>query len=301
MKCSVRQLAAVAIACACAADAAAWGGYGHAVIARIAEQTMTPAARAKAALLLNGESMADVASWADAVRRDRKETAPLHYVNFAPDAAAPTAEELLDPKGNIHVGILGYADRLADASLSMEERAEALKFFVHFVGDLHQPLHCGHGDDSGGNRVRVLFRGEKYNLHSTWDSAMLGTQSASEEEMAARLLASANANDVARMASTFDVPAWIAESRAIVAERIYKLPEGNPEPELGDAYTTENLPVAEQRLLVAGVRLGALLNVILTNGKSPLPEPGVPFPLPPKEDLGPGPLYKEGEAGPTGE
>lgn len=301
MRFAFRPILAAAVACAFAAEAAAWGAHGHKVVARIAESTMSPAARGKAAALLDGGSIVDVASWADSVRRDRKETAPLHYVNFDADATAPTPTDLADADGNVYVGILGYSDRLADATLPPEDRAEALKFLVHFVGDLHQPLHCGRGDDLGGNKVRVKFRGENYNLHSTWDSAILGIVPDTDEQRAARLLAQADPADRVRIRSSFDVTAWIAESRAIVSERAYDLPQAAPdaEPDLGDAYAAENLPVAERRLLQAGIRLGALLDVVLTNGRSPLPQPPVPFPLPPKEDLGPGPLFKEGQAPPS--
>lgn len=297
MTTSVRMLASIA-ATLLAAEASAWGGYGHSVVATIAEQRLSPAARGKVAVLLDGASMADVASWADSVRRDRKETAPLHYINFAPEAAAPTAEEVANPEGNIYVGIVGYSERLADASLPLADRAEALRFLVHFVGDVHQPLHCGMGTDLGGNRVRVQFRDGNWNLHSIWDSGLFSTREVQEADLVETLTSGAGAAEMARIGATLDPHDWIRESRAIVMERVYDLPEAEAEgqPPITDEYVAANLPIADRRLLAAGVRLAVLLDCILTNGRSPLPPPPVAFPMEPKDNLGPGPIWREGQS-----
>src|SRR5262245_32743310 len=159
--------------------ALAWGGDGHQIVGLIAENRLTPEAKAAIHGLL-GEgadiSDADVANWADEVRRDRTETGPWHYVNI------PTSQPAYDAARDGKDGSNGIEKNsaferiLSDKNSPRDDRVEALKFLVHFVGDIHQPLHCAdRNGDRGGNARLVFFLDEPMatNLHHCWDTSIL--------------------------------------------------------------------------------------------------------------------------------
>ena len=135
----------------------AWGGEGHQLVALIAEDMLTPQARKAVAELLDGANISDaeVASWADEIRRERRETAPWHYVNISHDATSFDRERDGREGDNVIEAIDRQAKVLADKTQPREKRVEALKWIVHLVGDVHQPLHCAdRNGDKGGNARR---------------------------------------------------------------------------------------------------------------------------------------------------
>jgi hypothetical protein len=165
------------------ANSFGWGSDGHKIVASIAEARLTPAAKAQVDALLDGAHLADVASWADEVRRDRPATSRWHYVDIPYDAYNYDAARdcQLTDHGDCVIAEIARAEKvLSDTSQTKNDRTEALKFLVHFVGDMHQPLHSierkdpatGHGD-AGGNTVRVTFFGQPANLHGVWDSGIV--------------------------------------------------------------------------------------------------------------------------------
>src|SRR5687768_12079862 len=121
----------------------AWGGEGHQLLALIAEDQLTPAAKAAVKELLDGANISDaeVVNWADEIRRERRETAPWHYVNIPHDAEAFDRGRDGRDGDNVIDAIERQAKVLADKTQPREKRMEALKFVIHFVGDIHQPLH----------------------------------------------------------------------------------------------------------------------------------------------------------------
>ena len=154
----------------------AWGRLGHRVIARLAEKQLNPKAKAAiVALLAPGESLADASLWADEHRRDLPKTAPWHYVDVPLDEpryhsifAGDVAE-----KGYVVDKIHDFRVVVNDAGQSVEDRRIALRFLVHFVEDLHMPMHVGDNNDKGGNRTQVRFFDRGTNMHSLWDSGMI--------------------------------------------------------------------------------------------------------------------------------
>jgi hypothetical protein len=131
-----------------------WGPQGHRLVAMVAANHLTPAAHQGVRSLLGNESLADVAVWADEYVRDHKDTAPWHYVNMPVDATQYVAGRDC-PRHNCVVDrIRDNQERLADRDASRADRAMALKFLVHFVGDLHQPFHAV-GVERGGNGIPV--------------------------------------------------------------------------------------------------------------------------------------------------
>ena len=268
-------LALLAFALLAVAPAAlAWGPLGHRIVADLAQPRLTPAARAEVDRLLASEhaaSLADVANWADRLRDDpvpemavlAKESAPLHYVNMHGSCTYKPSQDCPDGQCVVHA-IHHYAAILGDRSLPIAERAQALNFVVHFVGDAQQPLHAGYKDDKGGNEVQVQFEGRGSNLHRVWDSGLLSTRHLDAAAYTA-LLEREGPITLPKPIAPFDNPPaqWAEEScRVVMDDGVY--PQGR---RIGAAYVERMRPVAERQLRLGGARLAALLNRVL--GRSP--------------------------------
>src|SRR6202521_4459235 len=182
---------------ASAPSAQAWGCKGHQTVALIAEKHLTPEAKLMVQTLLNGnpvdpalkrycgdasrDAMADASTWPDDIRGQAK-NGPLHYIDIPRGAKRAPLREFCGKDGCVTQAIEDDRAILQDKNANAGKRAEALRYLIHFVGDLHQPLHSTTNDDEGGNCVPVKFfrrqpheRGHGYspNLHSLWDSAIL--------------------------------------------------------------------------------------------------------------------------------
>ena len=154
----------------------AWGRLGHRVISRIAEKNLSPKAKAAiAALLDEGESMADASTWADENRGRLQKTAPWHYVDVPLDEARYDSKFSGDvsQKGCIVDKIHEFQATLKDPARSVEDRRFALRFLIHLVQDQHMPLHVGDNRDKGGNQTQVRFYDRGTNMHRLWDSDMI--------------------------------------------------------------------------------------------------------------------------------
>lgn len=241
----------------------AWGPEGHSLVARIAMAQLSPKVQARvAALLLPGQTLASISSWADQVRRERANTGPWHYIDIPIDQ--PHMDLARDcPKGDCVVTqIANERAVLKDPSAKLEQRREALMFLVHFIGDMHQPLHCSDNKDKGGNDVRVVFFDRPGNLHSTWDSGLLGRMG-KEDDLFPALLEEARKNR--RKSSKGSVADWAEESHRAAQQVVYgKLPpepSGTPEP-LGAEYETSADPLIRVQIEKAGDRLAKVLNEV---------------------------------------
>lgn len=169
----MQNLWALAVLCG-AWPALAWGPEGHALVARIAEAQLTPAAKARVAEILGPDAtIVSISSWADQVRRQRPASEHWHYIDI-PITAARMDLSRDCPKGDCVVAQI-EADEAAlhNPATGPLQRREALMFLVHFIGDMHQPLHSSDNKDRGGNDVHVVFNGRSGNLHGAWDSAFL--------------------------------------------------------------------------------------------------------------------------------
>ena len=259
---SLRRVAAFLLACfLLVPDAWAWGPEGHRIVAELAQRHLSPAAEAQVERLLAPEHtrrLADVATWADEMQDDPsqqalwKATRSEHYINFGGPAC--DYQPPRDCRGGRCVvgGLQHYVAVLGDPSQSDAARREALKFVVHFVGDVHQPLHAGYRPDKGGNTYQVQFQGEGSNLHRVWDSGLLRTRGLDWLDYAQRL----DARGPVGLPPVTDAPyvAW-AEESCRLSRDIY--PDGHT---IGPRYVEAELPLAERRLRQAGRRLAELLN-----------------------------------------
>ncbi|MCC7294091.1 MAG: S1/P1 nuclease [Phycisphaerales bacterium] len=237
-----------------------WGKDGHRIVADLASRWLTDRTRTEVEDLLRGESLAEVSTWADAVRDEPayRATAPWHYVNIPKDAEAYDEKRDCPKAGCVVSAIRKQAETLKDVQAPREQRVEALKFLVHFVGDVHQPLHAGLAEDRGGNEIVVDLLGERKNLHEVWDSDLVERAhrpwKAYADELSRRMT-----DDQRKAWNSPDPAQWATESHKLALSHAYAV---GAEGALGEAYMDRARPVVEDRLTAAGVRLAALLNSI---------------------------------------
>jgi hypothetical protein len=267
-------LACLALAGAAPSPALAWGKTGHRVVAALADAQLSGLARAHVKELLGVESLDEAATWPDDMRSApgqfwQKTATPWHYVTLN-----GIVYDHAPPEGDALDALNRYRATLQDPNANIADKQLALRFIVHLVGDLHQPLHVGKCCDKGGNEVKVKWFGRDLNLHSVWDSALVEEEQLSFTELAAKLQRHTSNADVL---AWWDINPrdWISES-AQLRETVY--PERNRKdpkapPELSYGYVYKYTPLMEQRLKQAGVRLAAYLNDIYSR---PLPLPESP-------------------------
>lgn len=259
------SLCAIALALH-APGAAAWSGQGHRLVARIADGELTPQAHAGVARLLAGEpdpTLSGVASWADDLRKSDpdlgKRSAPWHYVNLGEnDCSYVPARDC--PDGDCVVEALKtQAAILADRGLPLPARRQALKFVVHLVGDIHQPMHAGYAHDRGGNDFQLQFDGKGTNLHALWDSGMLYDRHLDDDAYLEQLLALPRPAADSGPALPPPGAAWAqAACRIAVTPGVYPARHGLP----GD-YVVTWRPLVEAQLRLAGERLAAIIDAAL--------------------------------------
>ncbi|MBZ5622652.1 MAG: S1/P1 nuclease [Acidobacteriia bacterium] len=224
--------------------ALAWGPEGHSLVARIADAQLTPATRARVtAILAPGQTMASIASWADEARRTRADTAPWHFIDI------PISQSHLDmardcPKNACIIAeIADLRKTLEDPATPADRQREALMFLVHFIGDMHEPLHCSDNNDRGGNSVRVVFFQRQTNLHSVWDSGLLGRLAPADQLFPVWSRESARR---AKKWSKGTVEQWAEQShkaaQKVVYGRLPKAPAGTAMAPAGTAVAPAGTP-----------------------------------------------------------
>lgn len=263
----------------------AWGSKGHRIIGALAEERLTATARMEITRLLGNDDLAVTAIWADEMRGAQDNTAfwsdyaaTWHYVNIPAGGSYATARK--EPHGDALLALATFSAILLNEPLpaggvqdglklyfkgndlhSTEVKRFALKFLVHILGDLQQPLHGGHADDRGGNAIEFTWQGRKTNLHSLWDSGLLDYNKVDEATYARRLrsrLERVPASDL-RGYEQADAATWLRES-ARTLERIYAhMPDGRVNEK---DYAAEFVPTVELQLLKGGVRTAWFLNNI---------------------------------------
>lgn len=234
----------------------AWGATGHRVVGAIAEEHLSNRARKAVHRILGGKSIAMAATWMDEVRSDHAydHTKDWHWVTI-PDGSTYAASEK-NPKGDAIEAIERMETALKSDTLSQERKVFCLKVLIHLVGDLHQPLHVGRGDDKGGNTVQVQWFWKSSNLHRVWDSGMIDENGLSYTELACSIdhVSKQQMKDWSRGTAAD----WAQENVAF-RPQIYDLEEGD---KLNYEYQYRNWPLVQQQLLKGGIRLAGLLNSI---------------------------------------
>lgn len=300
----------------CATPAFPWGCEGHRTVALVALDQLTPHARAMASNLLQGEPsdaslrrfcghsdlppFADLSTWADDIREKRKETAPWHFVDVP---LGVTRDRMYDAcpvaTGCVTSALRGQLDVLRSGSSANAQKSEALMFVIHFVGDLHQPLHAATNNDRGGNCVPVAFftqepkespNGENFrpNLHGVWDTDLVERVSKEHEpaKFASELTAEFNSDIHSWKQQPINLDDWAWDSHQLAQGIVYgdlaeKIALEAPVPvescaddnhvakrlfqlheKIDERYLQDASPVIRQQLAKAGTRLAMLLNQI---------------------------------------
>ena len=278
-----RQLASLVICAGLGflrlASAWGWGEDGHRIVCEIAWRELELAAKAEVIRLLQIDGQfqffSDSCNWADEIKSNGvwNWARSLHYVNLPkPVGSEPIRydeERDCRPKDDCPEGmpcpsrncvvaaITYYHDVLANPSASDDDKLVALKFMGHFVGDLHQPLHAGYGEDKGGNDRRVEFFGKKTNLHSVWDSGILLRTGERWLEYARGLGDAISSDQRQQWRNLRRAEDWTNESHRAVLGVYAGVPATG---RIGQAYFDEQRPVVEEQLKKGGVRLAMLLN-----------------------------------------
>lgn len=240
------------------APASAWGKTGHRVVGQIADAHLSSKARVAVKRILDTETMAEASNWPDFMKSDpspfwQKTASAWHYVTI-PDGK--TYDQVgAPPEGDAMTALDRFSATLRDRKASADDKRLALRFIIHIVGDVSQPLHNGNGNDRGGNDLKVTWFGKATNLHSVWDSLLVDDEQLSFSEMATWLNARITPANVNAWSSA-DPKVWMADS-VIVREQVYP-PSGDTA--LGYRYVYENTPRMELQLEKGGVRLASYLN-----------------------------------------
>jgi nuclease S1 len=242
----------------------AWGSKGHRVVARLAESKLTDKAREAIAKILDqDEDMADASTYPDEHKQEIKGSAPWHYVNV-PITEDKYDEKFCGSKGCVVAKIKEFEGVLKDPNAAPEERLMALRFVIHLVGDVHQPLHVGDNGDRGGNQVQVRFFNKGSNLHKVWDTDMIEHTSHDEDEWL-NMVKELDTTQNQQKYKSGEPEDWATESLGF-AKNAYKVPGTNRQIEsgekLGADYADANLPVVRLRLYQGGIRLAMVLNDI---------------------------------------
>ncbi|OQW46851.1 MAG: hypothetical protein A4S09_02790 [Proteobacteria bacterium SG_bin7] len=249
----------------------AWELIGHRIVGQIAQSHLSSKAAEQTKLLL-GETLAQSSTWADNMRSDPKfkHVEPWHYVEIPNGKTYESSVK--NPSGDILKALRETEGILRDENASTEKKTEALKFFIHFMGDLHQPLHVSRGSDRGGNQcyVKWMHKANRSNLHQVWDTLMIESQKLSYTEYSQFL-----DNVTEEKRKNFvrgDFDSWARESMEL-REKIYPpnsekyckakgYPPFKEQPLLSYEYRFENLKSLEEQLQKAGLRLAEKLNSI---------------------------------------
>lgn len=271
----MKKLRAAALPLLLTLPAYAWGPQGHKLVALVAMDHLTPVARKNVRALLGPETLADVASWPDAYRPNETQTASWHYVDIPADAETYNRDRDCPTQPTVKLGsandkwrdcvvdrILFFEARVADTTLDPPDRAVALKYLVHFVGDLHQPFHA-YGPEKGANGIAVVEFGSETcgryncNLHSVWDSGLILHRHLNDEQYHALLEKGLKQTPPGLGAD--DPAVWAAGSKALAMQAL--VPNHGV---VDEAYFTREIPVVDRQLELAGLRLAAVLNRVFT-------------------------------------
>lgn len=234
-----------------------WGPTGHRTTGEIAEKYLTKKTKKQIHKLLQGESLAFVSTFGDEIKSDKRYNKfyTWHYVNFPFDTKYKDSDK--NPKGDIVMGIDNCITILKNKESSQEDKIFYLKLLVHLIGDLHQPLHIGRGEDKGGNDIQVRWHNKGTNLHRVWDSNMIESWNMSYLELAsnARILSKEQINSI-QNGTVLD---WTYETQNL-AKQVYNSAKIGEK--LGYKYSYDHFGTVRSQLQKAGIRLAKILNDI---------------------------------------
>ena len=316
IRCRVAAIVLIAVAASVTPSAWAWGCKGHQVIALIAENYLNPHAREMAMQILAAspistdlrrycsdsglDAFADASTWADDERSVERATAGWHFIDIPLGVSDGDISKYCPTSGCVTSAIASQLAVLRNPAASAKARADALRYVIHFIGDLHQPLHTTTNNDLGGNCMPVAFDGQdpeetntesgnyRPNLHAVWDTGLIEqfSQGETPQQLAAELENKFKPEIPAWESAPINLASWVWQSHQIAQRIVYgrlpvKLPVENPEEvkscsadnrvsdrlfklheQLGISYDVSADAAIQEQLTRAGVRLAAVLNSV---------------------------------------
>ena len=237
-------------------NAFGWGQKGHDTVAALAEKHLTPTAAAVVDSLLDGRSPVYYANWLDNASHtpEYAYSKTWHYKNIDANETFETAHR--NKKGDIVTALDEQITLLADPSKSKEEKALALKMVIHFLGDMHQPMHMGHYSDLGGNKWEVRYFGQEKNLHGVWDTQLVESAHKWSYTEWVDQIDRVPDGYMQRVASGSPAD-WAKETYEICKDVYKNTPQGYT---ISYDYIAEMTPIIENQFLKAGYRLADVLN-----------------------------------------
>lgn len=241
----------------------AWGVLGHRIIGQIADCYLTKTAKREIYKILGNESVAMTSNWPDFIKSDPSYSylSPWHYINLKAGLTETALKAYLatDSATDAYTKLNWLTQQLKNKDLEQDKKVLYLCLVIHIVGDLHQPLHTGRYEDLGGNKIKVTWFKEPYNLHQVWDERLIDFQQLSYTEYAAAINHTTKAQR--KLWQAEPVSEWIWQSYQL-AEKIYsdiKLDE-----KLGYQYNFKYIASVNEQLLKGGIHLAGLLNEIFS-------------------------------------
>lgn len=238
-----------------------WGVTGHRVVSEIAKNHLTNKSKREIKKIIGNESISSWANWPDFIKSDTTHiwdhTSTWHYVNLPSNLSKEEFIAALQqlPPENLYSQIIAMKNQLADKTLSIEQRRTALIFLIHLIGDLHQPLHVGRGEDLGGNRIKINWFDKSTNLHSLWDNALVDFQQYSYTEYAS-ILDIADKNQITAWQNS-SLEDWFYETYQLANKVYASVPT---DLKFGYKYNFEFKKDLDNQLLKGGYRLAKVLN-----------------------------------------
>ena len=240
----------------------AWGVLGHRIVGQVADSYLTKKARKSIAAILGHESVAMSSNWMDFIKSDPnyKYLSNWHYANIKGGLSQSEMVALLeaDTSTNAYTRINFLTKELKNKDLPLENKQLYLRALIHLVGDIHQPMHVGRLEDLGGNKIKVLWFNDAYNLHQIWDEVLINFQQLSYTEYANAI--NFTTKEERKTWQQEPLSLWFYQSYEY-AENIYGDIKSADE-KLSYAYNFKYVKVLDQQLLKGGVRLAGLLNDI---------------------------------------
>lgn len=239
----------------------AWGLLGHRVVGEIAEKYLTPKARKAVKDILGYESMAITSNWPDFIKSDTsyRYLSIWHYVNLGDSMSHADVMKFLsnDSAVNVYTKTNWLIKELKNKSLPKEKQLLYLRLLIHFIGDIHEPMHEARETDQGGNKIKVSWFNEPTNLHTVWDTKLIDDQQLSYTEYAAAINHATPA-EIQKWQKQ-PIAEWVYESY-VISRKIY---ENTPaDSKLSYNYSFKWIATANQQMLKGGIRLAAILNEI---------------------------------------
>ena len=252
----MKNIILTTIAIAISISTFGWGQTGHRAIGKIAENHLTDKAKKALKEIMGHESLAEASTWMDEIRSDKKYNfaKTWHYVTIPEGKDYQSAEH--EEKGDIYEAIVRMKGILKNGESTKIQRVEAVRMLAHLVGDMHQPLHVGNGEDRGGNNVKIKWFFDDSNLHRIWDSGIIDEKKLSYSELAEMIDHPIDANK--EILCSTDLDLWVKEAVSL-RPQVYKIGEKDY---LSYEYMYDNWGTVKTQLYKSGLRLAQILNDI---------------------------------------